>query len=93
MPQTAEPDLQRFLNRLTSPSVLSRQEEEAILGLPTRALQVDPNWDLVHLGERVDHSNFVVEGLVGRFDQNSRGDRQITALHIPGDMPDLASVV
>lgn len=31
--------------------------------------------------------------LVGRFDQNGSGARQITALHIPGDMPDLHSVV
>jgi CRP-like cAMP-binding protein len=54
---------------------------------------VRPNQDFVELGERVSHSCYVVEGLVGRFDQNARGDQQITALHIPGDMPDLHSVV
>jgi hypothetical protein len=30
-----------------------------------------------------------VEGLVGRFGQNRDGSRQITCLHIPGDMADL----
>jgi CRP-like cAMP-binding protein len=34
-----------------------------------------------------------VDGLVGRFDQNSLGARQITAFHIAGDMADLHSVV
>jgi CRP-like cAMP-binding protein len=31
--------------------------------------------------------------LVGRFEQTSNGHRQITAVHIPGDMADLQSVV
>ncbi len=41
----------------------------------------------------MDHSSYVVAGMIGRFGQNSRGDRQITALHIKGDMADLHSVV
>jgi CRP-like cAMP-binding protein len=41
----------------------------------------------------VHNACFVVAGLVGRFDQNAQGARQITALHIAGDMPDLHSVV
>lgn len=82
-----------FLDRLTSRSVLSDREQQRILELPVRARQVRPNEDFVTLGQNVDHSSYVVDGLVGRFDQNSRGERQITALHIPGDMPDLHSVV
>lgn len=63
------------------------------LALPTHAVQVQKNRDYVGLGETVSHACYVVAGLMGRFDQNSRGERQITALHIPGDMPDLHSVV
>ena len=85
--------LQPFLDRLTSRSLLSRQEQQLILGLPTRARQTRPNEDFVSLGEETDKVCIVVAGLVGRFDQNARGDRQITALHIAGDMPDLHSVV
>ena len=88
-----EPDLQRFLDRLTSRSLLSERERQAILSLPTRARQVAGNHDFVRLGERVDHASLVVGGLVGRFDQNADGVRQITALHIGGDMSDLHSVV
>lgn len=86
-------NLQPFLNRLTSRSVLSDRERRRILDLPVRVKQVRSNEDFVTLGERVDHACFVVDGLVGRFGQNAQGERQITALHIAGDMPDLHSMV
>ena len=55
--------------------------------------QVAAHVDFVQPGQQVDHSCLVVEGVVGRFGQNRDGDRQITCLHIPGDMADLPSVV
>jgi CRP-like cAMP-binding protein len=88
-----KPDLTRFLDRLTSRSVLSCEEQQAILNLPCRTEHVQSNRDFVQLGERVDHACLVAAGLVGRFGQNSEGKRQITAIHIPGDMADLHSVV
>jgi len=51
------------------------------------------NFDIVSLGQVTDQACLVVDGLVGRFGQISEGHRQITALHIPGDMCDLHSVV
>jgi len=83
----------RFLDKLTSRSALGADERAAILALPGHPVQVQGNRDFVRLGERVDHSCLIVEGLVGRFGQNSDGNRQITALHVPGDMADLHSVV
>jgi CRP-like cAMP-binding protein len=88
-----QPDLQRFLDRLLGRSVLSHEEQQAVLGLPTRTIQVGINRDFVGLDEVVDQVSLVVDGLVGRFDQNSLGARQITAFHIAGDMADLHSVV
>lgn len=90
---TARPDLKRFLDRLMSRSLLSEEEQQAVLDLRGHAEQVQSNRDFVKLGEQVDHACLVVAGYVGRFDQNAHGARQITALHIPGDMPDLHSVV
>ena len=86
-------DLQRFVDRLTSRSVLTRDEQDVLLGLRGHSSQVQSNRDFVKLGERTDHACLVVAGYVGRFDQNANGVRQITALHIPGDMADLHSVV
>jgi CRP-like cAMP-binding protein len=85
--------LKPFLERLTSRSILSEPEREQVLDLPGRIRQVRPNEELVADDERVDFACLVVEGLVGRFHQEPSGDRQITALHIRGDMPDLHSVV
>lgn len=93
MLQRSEISLQLFLDRLASRSVLNDREQQAILELPAKAQEIAPNHDFVRLGERVDHACFVAGGLVGRFDQNANGGRQITALHIAGDMPDLHSVV
>jgi CRP-like cAMP-binding protein len=64
-----------------------------VLDLPGYAEQVRSSRDFVRLGEMLDHSCLIVAGFVGRFDQNSEGVRQITALHIPGDMANLHSVV
>ena len=47
----------------------------------------------MRIGEPVDHCCLVVDGMMGRFGQTSEGDRQITALHVPGDMADLHSIV
>lgn len=93
MAHSSRPDLQRFLERLTSRSILSAEEQEAILSLPGHTTQVEANRDFVRLGETVDHATLIVAGVVGRFGQNAEGGRQITALHIPGDMADLHSVV
>lgn len=82
-----------FVNRLASRSVLTSEEKSAILGLKGQASEIAAHVDFVRLGEHVDHACLVVEGLVGRFGQNSDGARQITCLHIPGDMGDLPSVV
>lgn len=86
-------NLQLFLNRLLSRSVLTDEEQYAILDLPGQFAQVKANRDFVGLRQDVQHASLIVDGLVGRFDQNSDGLRQITAIHIPGDMANLHSVV
>jgi CRP-like cAMP-binding protein len=90
---STRPNLQLFLDRLTSRSVLTNEEQQAVLNLPAHAEQVPKNCDFVALGERVDQACLVVAGIVGRFDQNGEGARQITAMHIAGDMCNLHSVV
>ena len=85
-------DLQHFLDRLLLRSALSQEERDAILDLPGEMKLVRANLDIVQEGEVVDHACLVVEGLLGRFQDLSDGRREITALHIPGDMPDLLAV-
>lgn len=93
MSRYTESDLKPFVRQLLTHSQLSSDEQYAILELPFRVLQVGRNRDFVKLGEQVGHACFIVEGLAARFGQNADGERQIMALHIPGDMADLHSVV
>jgi CRP-like cAMP-binding protein len=85
--------MQPFLTRLLLRSPLNAEEQAAVLDLPIRVERVPANFDFVRLGERLDHACLIVDGLAGRFEQTNKGDRQTTALHIPGDMADLHSVV
>ena len=85
--------MQFFLNRLTARSLLTGEERQAILDLPGESAQIRTNRDFVRLGERVDHASLVIDGLIGRFGQNREGNRQITAIHVAGDMADLHSIV
>ena len=87
------PNLHPFLTRLTSRSLLTEAEQQAILNLPGHAEQVQPNRDFVPLGDIADHVSLIVAGIVGRFDESSDGARQITAMHIAGDVCNLHSVV
>jgi CRP-like cAMP-binding protein len=85
--------LRLFLKRLSSRSVLTETEQNALLDLTGDIKLLASHADFVRLGERVDHSCLVVSGMVGRFGSNRDGVRQITCLHMPGDMADLPSVV
>lgn len=90
----AEPTaLTRFLERLKLRSTLAPAEAEAILGLPGRVVIYGAHRDIVRMGDRMNAAFLVVDGLAARFDTDKRGERQITALHIPGDMCDLHSIV
>ncbi|WP_116090965.1 Crp/Fnr family transcriptional regulator [Sphingomonas crusticola] len=82
-----------FLNRVAGRSQLSDQERAAILNLPGEVTLVEPNRDLVSMGEIVDRTCLVADGLMARFGETRDGSRQISALYIPGDMPDLYSYV
>jgi CRP-like cAMP-binding protein len=85
--------LQLFVKRLSSRSSLSGDEQSAVLSLQGQIRQIRARKDFVNLGELVDHSCLLMEGFVGRFGQNGEGERQLSCLHIAGDMADLASVV
>lgn len=63
------------------------------MALRSRAVPYGSHRDIVSPGQLVTEACYVAEGLVGRFDQMLDGRRQITAIHIPGDMCDLHSVV
>ena len=84
--------LNRFVARLHELVPLSADDQSALLALQGDIIQVRANCDVVPPGSEVDCAYLLVHGLVARFAQLKNGDRQLTALHIPGDMADLHSV-
>jgi len=81
-----------FVRRIQLRSVVSAEEVEAMQQLGGRRVHASRGQDLVLPGHGVNHAILLVDGLLARFDQMADGKRQITALHIPGDMADLHSV-
>jgi CRP-like cAMP-binding protein len=84
--------LERFVARLRTRSELSDEEAGAILALTGREVGTKGHGIIVRPGQMVEETCLVVRGIVGSFDQLHDGSRQITELHIPGDMCDLHSV-
>ena len=90
---TSDRALAAFLDMLQCHSKLSSAEQSLILRLPGRIERIRSRSDIVTPGQTVDHACLVIAGLVARFDQMRDGHRQTTALHLPGEMCDLHSVV
>jgi CRP-like cAMP-binding protein len=93
MAQATTYDLHLFVDRLLTRSVLTSEEQDAILALPFTVIEIERKRDFVHMNEEITYSCFIASGMVGRFGQTMDGKRQITAFHIPGDMADLHSAV
>lgn len=89
---SAHPGLSQFLERIVRRSELKQAEKSAVLSLSSRPLQLRQNAGIIRPGDKTDEATLVAKGLVGRFDSRRNGDRQLTAVYIPGDMCDLHSV-
>jgi CRP-like cAMP-binding protein len=85
--------LEAFVQRLALHTALDDEDLAALRALPVTAKALAAHRDFIRLGDSSDHSYLVASGIVGRFSQMRSGARQIAALHIPGDMADLCSVV
>jgi CRP-like cAMP-binding protein len=85
--------MQQFVDRLLERSSLDRAATDALLAVPGRCLQIRAHVDIVAPGEAPTAAFLVLDGLVGRFGQVVDGRRQITGLHIPGDMCNLPALV
>jgi CRP-like cAMP-binding protein len=89
---SANSALQAFVQRLQALAPLSGEDVDALLGLTAQVARVRANADIVGPGADFDHAILVSAGLVGRYLPLADGQRQITALHIAGDVADLHRV-
>jgi CRP-like cAMP-binding protein len=89
----ARPALHLFLARLLSRSRLDGAAQQAILDLPGAVSRIRRNENCADSATRSGHACLVTDGLAARWGQTLDGQRQITAFHLPGDMPDLQALV
>lgn len=82
----------RLIRKLESISTLTSEEAAALRGLPMTLKRLDDDADIVCIGDRPSHCCLLVDGFLFRYITLPTGARQITSLHVPGDMPDLQSL-
>jgi CRP-like cAMP-binding protein len=87
---TAHP--RRLLAKLESLFALAEAERRAIVDLPLQVTHLRADQDIVREGDRPTRSCTLLEGFAAMFKVTAEGKRQITAFHIPGDIPDLQSL-
>lgn len=85
--------LDEFFRKLESRDVLSAEERDALLGRVGSEVSFKQGEDLVREGDRPDRSMLVIDGFTTRYRLLASGQRQITAIHMPGDFVDLHSLL
>ncbi|MGB3336987.1 MAG: Crp/Fnr family transcriptional regulator, partial [Devosia sp.] len=83
--------LQPFFERILQRDHLGTDEQKAIASAAHQRLQFSTGEDLVLEGSRPVRSLLLVSGFACRYRQLASGERQITAIHLPGDFVDLHS--
>ncbi|MGF9764462.1 Crp/Fnr family transcriptional regulator [Microvirga sp. 0TCS3.31] len=81
-----------MIRKLESIARLSDEEKQALQDLPVQVTVLMADEDIVRIGDRPSQSCVLIEGYTCVYKLTSEGKRQIMALHVPGDMPDLQSL-
>ena len=81
-----------IVRRLQATFDLSESERAAIYGLPLHVRHYDRGQDLVREHDRPSQCVLILEGWIARYKVLGNGRRQVVAIEIPGDMPDVQSL-
>lgn len=86
-----ERSLDIFLDKLTARTRLTEEERRAVLALPGRSERLEAHKPFVLFGDAATTATLVIDGFCARVEAPSDDKRQITAIYVQGDMPDLYS--
>ncbi|MEQ4538474.1 MAG: Crp/Fnr family transcriptional regulator [Billgrantia sp.] len=78
--------------KLESVFALTEEERRALYDLPIQVVTLKANQDIVCIGDCPLQSFVVLKGFASSYKLTPDGHRQIMALHIPGDIPDLQTL-
>lgn len=83
--------LQPFFRKIQLRDELGAEEQRAIAAAADQRVNFAAGEDLVREGDRPHRSMLVTNGFTCRYRMVNAGERQLTALHLPGDFVDLHS--
>ncbi|GHB15575.1 Crp/Fnr family transcriptional regulator [Modicisalibacter luteus] len=81
-----------MIRKLETIFPLSTEEKQALQNLPIQVTTLKAGRDIVRVGDRPSQCCLILEGFTCVYKLTSVGKRQIIALHVPGDIPDLQSL-
>ncbi|WP_386083677.1 Crp/Fnr family transcriptional regulator [Vreelandella sp. F11] len=81
-----------LIRKLESVFILKDEEKKAINDLPISTLSLTADQDIVRVGDQPSRCFLIVEGFTCAYKLTGDGKRQILALYVPGDIPDLQSL-
>lgn len=81
-----------MVRKLESIFTLTDEEQQALRDLRIELANVEPDRDIVSLGDRPSQTCLLLDGFTCVYKGSTDGKRQIMALEVPGDIPDLHSL-
>jgi CRP-like cAMP-binding protein len=81
------------IRKLESIFRLSEEERAAVETLPMQVQTITADQDIVREGDRPSRCFALLEGYTATYKVTGEGKRQIHAFHVPGDLPDLQSLL
>lgn len=81
-----------MVRKLESIFILTDEEKQALQDLPIKIIALKPDQDIVSIGDSPSQCCLILEGFTCVYKVTSEGNRQILALNVPGDLPDLQSL-
>jgi len=85
-------DRHPFIRRLETTVALCDRERAALERLPMQLADIRADQDIVREGDRASRSFALLAGCTCTYKVTNAGKRQISAFHVPGDVPDLQSL-
>lgn len=86
---TISEGIERVLKRLETRGRLGDEDRAAVLAIPLQARMLEPSAYLVREGELPDMCALLLSGFAYRHKVTGDGERQILAVHMPGEFLDL----
>jgi CRP-like cAMP-binding protein len=94
VPEQAQPDAHSLIRRIESIALFELRDAEraALAALPMQIADFEPHQDIAVEHDRPSRSFAVLSGIVASYKTTQKGERQVMAYHVPGDVPDFESL-